>query len=78
MNLQTAVSLVIIGLLSGGVAKLILKRRGPALIVYLIVGVAGAFLGNFVLHQISGQLTQLLFATGGAVLLLWLLSLFKK
>ena len=78
MNLQTAVSLLIIGLLAGGIATLILKRKGLGLIAHLVIGVAGAFLGYFVLRQINGQLIMLLFAAGGATLLLWLVSLLKK
>ncbi|MBW8782413.1 MAG: GlsB/YeaQ/YmgE family stress response membrane protein [Verrucomicrobia bacterium] len=78
MTLQTFLSLSIIGLLAGGIASLICKRRGAGLLVNLAVGLAGAFAGNFVLHQISPVLSQLLFAAAGAVLLLWLLSLLKK
>ena len=78
MNLQTAVSLLIIGLLAGGIATFILKRKGLGLVANLVIGTAGAFLGYFVLRLISGTLIQLLFAAAGATLLLWIVSLFKK
>ncbi|HTJ79451.1 MAG TPA: hypothetical protein VL357_10695 [Rariglobus sp.] len=78
MSLQTAISLLVIGLLAGGIATLILKRKGLGLIANLVIGTAGAFLGYFVLRQINGQLIMILFAAGGATLLLWLISLFKK
>ena len=75
---QYIVTLLVIGLLAGGIGTLVLKGRGPGLVVNLVVGVAGAFFGNFILHQISGTLIQVLFAAAGATLLLWLVSLFKK
>lgn len=76
MTLQLALSLIIIGLLAGGLAALIGGKKNFGL--NLAVGVGGAFLGNFVRSEISGSLLELLFAAGFAALLLWLVALFRK
>ena len=75
---QYIITLIIVGLLAGMIGHLMLKGRSPGLVITLIVGLVGAFFGNFILHQINGTLIQVFFAAGGATLLLWLVSRFKK
>ncbi len=75
---QYLVTLIIVGLLAGVIGHLMMKGRSPGLVITLIVGLAGAWFGNLILQQINGTLIQVLFAAGGATLLLWLVSLFKK
>lgn len=73
---------LIIGALAGWLAGKIMKK-GMGLLVCIIVGVVGGFLGSWVfsLLGLSGSgtfLGQLLVGTLGAVLLLFILSLFRK
>ena len=78
MSQHLAILLIVIGLLAGVIGTLILKGRGPGLVINLIVGVAGAFVGNFIYQEIRGTLITVSFAAAGATLLLWIVSLFKK
>ena len=74
---------ILIGIAAGYLAGLIMKGRGFGLVVNLIVGLVGGLLGGWLLPMIglgfSGAIWgSLLTATLGAVLLLFVLSLFKK
>ena len=68
---------LLIGLMAGWLASLITKREGKGIIIYLIIGVIGALLGGFLfrlLHLAAyGLLGELVIATVGAVILLFLL-----
>jgi uncharacterized membrane protein YeaQ/YmgE (transglycosylase-associated protein family) len=77
MNLQTFFTLLVIGGLVGLFSTLVNKGK-PALPVALIVACAGAFLGWFVFNEVSRTALQVLFAIGGALLLLWLTRQIKK
>ena len=77
---------IIISLLIGALAGFIagkIMNKGMGLLVCIIVGIVGGFLGSWVfsLLGLTASATiwgQLLVCTVGAVLLLWILSLFKK
>lgn len=77
MSLQTFVTLLVIGCLVGLFSALVNKGK-PAFPVALAVAVAGTFLGWLVFNQVSRAALQVLFAIGGALLLLWLARLIKK
>ena len=73
---------LIIGALAGWIAGKIMKK-GMGLLLCIIVGVVGGFLGSWVfgLLGLSGGGTfwgQLLVGVLGAVLFLFILSLFRK
>jgi uncharacterized membrane protein YeaQ/YmgE (transglycosylase-associated protein family) len=59
-----------------------MKGRGMGLLVNLIVGVVGAYLGGFLFSaiglQATGLIGSLIMATVGAVVLLFLVSLIKR
>lgn len=78
MSTQTFVTLLVTGLLTGLVATLAGKSAKSQLVLNLAVAVAGAFLGWFVLRQISGAAIMVGFAIGGGLLLLWLVRSLKK
>jgi uncharacterized membrane protein YeaQ/YmgE (transglycosylase-associated protein family) len=78
MTLQTVVSLLVVGVLVGVVATLVVKHRTIGLVGNTVISIIGAFLGYFVLRQISPALSQLIFAAGGGLLLIWLVGLIKK
>ncbi len=70
-------SWIIFGLIAGFVAKALLPGRDPGgLIITMVLGIAGAFVGGFIATQlnygdISGfDIRSLLMAVGGAILLL--------
>jgi len=82
MSLVGFVSFLLIVALAGWLSGVIVKGRGFGALGNILVGVLGAFLGGFVLGILgihaSGLLGQLIFATLGALLLVWLLRFIKR
>jgi uncharacterized membrane protein YeaQ/YmgE (transglycosylase-associated protein family) len=71
-------SWILLGLVVGLLAKWIMPGRDPGgLVITILLGVAGAFVGGFIgsligLGGVTGfNLGSLALATGGALLLLW-------
>lgn len=70
---------LVLGLIAGFIASKIVNHHGRGLVIDIIVGIVGAFVGGFVFqligaHGITGfNLWSLLVAVGGAVvtLLIW-------
>lgn len=79
---QAIVITAVIGLVAGALARFILPgKQNMNMILTIVLGVAGAFVGAFAkgaLNIPGGDtlLWQIVFATGGALILLILLSLF--
>ncbi len=73
---------LLIGLLAGWLAGLLVKGRGFGWLANMIVGVIGALIGGFLFGQlgvsIGGTPGEILSATVGAVILLFLLKVIKK
>ena len=74
---------ILIGIAAGYLAGRIMKGRGFGLVINLIVGLVGALIGGWLLPWIGldfvgGILGKLITSTVGAVLLLFILSFFKK
>lgn len=66
---------IIIGLVAGALAKFLMPGKDPGgWIITIILGLAGAVVGNFVAARFNffaqGWIGDVIFATGGAVLLL--------
>ena len=76
------IGFLIIGLIAGWLAELIMKGKGAGLIVNLIVGIIGAYIGGFVFRYLGlpvhGLIWSLVAAVVGAVILLFVVGLFKK
>lgn len=74
--------LLAVGAVAGWLAGLILNRRGFGLVGNLVIGVAGSFIGRFVLETVGFRATTtlaaIITAVAGAILLLWLLSLIPR
>lgn len=75
--------IILIGLIAGAIAGLIVRGKGYGCLLNIIVGIAGAWFGNWLLHELgifvnSGFLGTLLTAVIGAVVLLALLGLIRK
>lgn len=73
---------VIIGAVAGYLASLFMKGKGLGLLWNIIVGIVGGFLGGFLFGLLGlswhGIVGELITATIGAVILLWIVSLIKK
>jgi uncharacterized membrane protein YeaQ/YmgE (transglycosylase-associated protein family) len=77
---------IIVGAIAGWLASKIIKGHGSGLFLNIIIGVIGALLGGWLAGSIFGisdaltgfNLTTLLVAFGGSVLLLIILRLFRR
>ena len=69
---------IIIGLIAGALAKWIMPGRDPGgIIVTILIGIVGALVGGFLAGLIPGMgpgggIWNLVLATLGAILLLWI------
>jgi uncharacterized membrane protein YeaQ/YmgE (transglycosylase-associated protein family) len=66
---------LIVGLIAGALASYIMGRKQD-LLVYLLIGVVGAVVGGFIAGLIGigayGSIGQIIVATLGAILCLWI------
>jgi uncharacterized membrane protein YeaQ/YmgE (transglycosylase-associated protein family) len=73
---------LIIGALAGWLAGQIMKGRGFGVIGNIVVGVIGAVLGGFLFGLLGfaafGLIAQLITATVGAIILLWIVSYVRR
>ncbi|MDQ0008253.1 putative membrane protein YeaQ/YmgE (transglycosylase-associated protein family) [Luteibacter jiangsuensis] len=74
---------LIIGAVAGWLAGLLVKGGGFGVIVDIIVGIVGAFIGGWLAGVLGinlggGLLSSIATATLGAVILLFILRLFKR
>ena len=75
--------IVLIGIAAGFLAGKIMKGGGFGLIINLLLGLSGALVGGWLLGVLGldlgeGLIGSLIAATIGAVLLIFVVSLFKK
>jgi uncharacterized membrane protein YeaQ/YmgE (transglycosylase-associated protein family) len=81
-NNMNFVWFILLGAVAGWLAGQITKGGGFGLIGNIIVGILGAVIGGWLAGALGigggGLLGALLIATGGAVVLLFLVSLIKK
>jgi len=78
-------SLILLGLVVGIIAKFIMPGKDPGgFFITIIIGIAGAFIGGYIgkyfgLGSVKGfDLTSILLATGGSILLLLVYRLLRK
>ncbi len=74
---------VLIGILAGYLAGKIMEGRGFGLGVNLLVGIGGAIIGGWLLDELgiyisSGLIGSLITALIGAIVLLFIINLFRK
>ncbi len=74
---------LVIGALAGLIAGKIMRGGGFGLLGNLFVGIVGAFVGSFVfgllgLESSGGLVGSLVTSTVGAIVLLWIVGMFKK
>jgi uncharacterized membrane protein YeaQ/YmgE (transglycosylase-associated protein family) len=82
MNGVGIIGAIIIGILAGWIAEKVMGRN-HGLLTNLIVGVVGAFLGGFIASSIGwdtggGWIPSLIVSTLGAILLLFIVGLFRR
>lgn len=85
MNLFSIIVWVVFGALAGWIASLIMKTdRQMGGLANILVGIAGAFIGGFIMENFFGQpgvtgfnFYSFLVAIGGAVILIWFVSLLR-
>ncbi len=76
---------IIVGALAGWIASKIMKRDAQmGAVANIIVGILGALIGGFIMNALGGtgftsfNLYSLLVAIGGAVVLLFIIGLFRR
>lgn len=73
---------IIIGIAAGAIAGWIMRGHGFGILVNLIVGLVGSLLGGWIYGLLGittgGILGTLLMSVIGAVVLLWIISLFRR
>jgi len=79
---ESLLLLLLIGLVAGWLAGQLLRGRGFGLLGNLAIGLVGAFLGGWLFrlaglsaHSLVGQVIA---ATAGAVVLVWLLNAVRR
>jgi len=82
MTIESLLGVLIIGGLAGWIAGLLVKGRGHGIVMNIVVGIVGAFIGTWVfgffgLHA-GGMVGSLIVATVGAAILLGLLQLIRR
>lgn len=75
------IAFIIIGILVGWVAGLLTKGRGHGLVGNLVIGIIGSIAGGFLFDllnvNIGGELGSFIMAVIGAVVVLYIIRLFK-
>ena len=74
---------ILIGLLSGALAKFIMPGKDPGgIIITILLGIGGSlvatYLGQFVGLYSAGQTAQFVGSTVGAILILWIYRVIRK
>ena len=82
MSSQSLLVILFVGLVAGWLAGHIVRGTGFGIIGDLIVGIAGAFIGSWLLPQVgihlgTGVINAIVNATIGAMLLLLIVRLFR-
>jgi len=82
MDIQTLLIILAIGAVAGWLAGVIMKGGGFGLLGDIVVGIIGAFIGGFLFGLLGisagGLIGQIITATVGAVVLIFVLRLVKK
>ena len=80
MSGESLLVIIIVGIVAGWLAGLIVQGGGMGIVYDLVVGIIGAFIGNWVVahfhvHLASGIVGEIINATIGAIILLLILRL---
>jgi uncharacterized membrane protein YeaQ/YmgE (transglycosylase-associated protein family) len=77
------IEFLVVGIVAGWLAGLVMKSGGYGLIVDLILGIAGSFIGRWIFGMIGiaasyGLIGSIVVAFVGALVLVWISRLIKK
>lgn len=86
MDVNTLVVWLILGAVAGWLAGQVIKGKGIGLLGNIVIGILGSFVGGWLAPKLgivgatTGGLSipSILTAAGGAVVLLFIVSIFKK
>lgn len=83
VSAETLLIIALIGMIAGWLAGQIMHGTGFGLVGNIVVGIVGAFFGNWLLPQLGVQLSTglvaaIINATIGAVILLFIISLVSR
>ena len=82
MELQTILIILAIGAVAGWLAGVIMSGSGFGLLGDIVIGIIGAFIGGFLFGLLGisagGLIGQIITATVGAIVLIFILRMFKK
>jgi uncharacterized membrane protein YeaQ/YmgE (transglycosylase-associated protein family) len=82
MGIQTLLIILAIGAVAGWLAGVIMKGGGFGLLGDIVIGIIGAFIGGFLFGLLGisagGLAGQIITATVGAIVLIFVLRMFKK
>jgi len=82
MEIQTILIILAIGAVAGWLAGVIMKGGGYGLLGDIVIGIIGAFIGGFLFGLLGisagGLVGQIITATVGAIVLIFVLRMFKK
>lgn len=74
------IGFLIIGLLAGLIANAIMGRRSNSILLDMLLGIAGAMVGGWLMMLVGfypfGFLSSLITAVIGAIVVLWVVKLF--
>ncbi len=80
MSGQSLLTLIVVGVVAGWLASQLVLGAGMGIIGDLVIGIAGAFIGNYLMPQLgihigTGIVTAIVDAAIGAIVLLLLIRL---
>lgn len=75
--------IIVIGILAGFLAGKIMRGKGFGVLIDLLIGIVGSFIGSWVFGMLAvfpgfGLIGQLIVSLVGALILLFLIRLIKK
>lgn len=82
MNIMGLIIFLAIGAVAGWIASQLIRGKSKGILVNMLIGVVGSFLGSFVAGVLGigggNLLGQIAISTGGAILLLLIITFIKK
>ncbi|PQJ75568.1 GlsB/YeaQ/YmgE family stress response membrane protein [Polaribacter gangjinensis] len=74
---------IIIGAVCGYIADVLMSDNGYGLLVSIIIGIAGSFVGTWAFGELgikvgSGVVSDIIKGASGAIIILFVLGLFKR
>ena len=85
MTITSIIIFIIIGAIAGWIAGLVMRGAGFGIIGNIIVGIVGAFIGGWLLGSVlklaltgNEYINFGIFGVVGAIILLFIIGLFKK